>query len=71
MWQVRKKDAQMGRMEKLQKAFTSLQTTSERREEMEKQLRTCLERELETYKSEERVRACNSGPTKVFGCAQQ
>ena len=55
MWQVRKKDAQMGRMEKLQKAFTSLQTTSERREEMEKQLRTCLERELETYKSEERV----------------
>lgn len=52
--EVRKKDAQAGRVEQLQKAFTSLQTTSERREEKEKQLRSRLERELETYKSQEK-----------------
>ena len=45
----------MGRMEKLQKAFSSLQATSERREEMDKQLRMRLEQELEAYKAEERV----------------
>lgn len=51
--EVRKKDAQVGRVEQLQKAFTSLQTTSQRREEKEKQLRSRLERELEAYKSRE------------------
>lgn len=49
-----KKDVDTGRMEKLQQAFSTLQTTTERREEMEKQLRSRLERELETYKAEEK-----------------
>lgn len=56
MDQVRKKDMQMGRVEQLQKAFTSLQTSSDRREEIEKQLRLHLERELDMYKSQEKVR---------------
>lgn len=52
--EVRKKDMQMGRVEQLQKAFTSLQTSSDRREEIEKQLRLHLERELDMYKSQEK-----------------
>jgi hypothetical protein len=49
-------EGEKGRMEKLQQALSSLQTTTERREEMEKQLRQKLERELESYKTEQRVR---------------
>ncbi|XP_076453945.1 uncharacterized protein LOC143289041 isoform X2 [Babylonia areolata] len=62
--EVRKKDVEMGRMEKLQKAFSSLQVSSERREEMEKQLRTRLERELESYRSEGRGSSSGTGTPK-------
>lgn len=62
--EVRKKDVEMGRMEKLQKAFSSLQVTSERREEMEKQLRARLERELEGYRSERRSASPGMGTSK-------
>ena len=51
-------------MEELQKAFNTLQTTSQRREEKEKQLRTTLEKELESYKSSEGVRQTQKDETK-------
>lgn len=45
-----KKQVQMERLENLQKAFSSLQAACSKREQMEKQLRTRLEKENETLK---------------------
>jgi len=45
----------MERLDQLQKAFSSLQATYEKREQMEKQLRTKLEKELDTLKAQQKV----------------
>lgn len=42
----------MERLDQLQKAFSSLQVACEKREQMEKQLRSRLEKEVETMKSQ-------------------
>lgn len=47
-----KKQVQMERLDQLQKAFSSLQVACEKREQMEKQLRSRLEKEVETMKSQ-------------------
>ncbi|CAG2213248.1 unnamed protein product [Mytilus edulis] len=47
-----KKQVQMERLENLQKAFSSLQAACSKREQMEKQLRTRLEKENETLKQQ-------------------
>lgn len=46
----------MERLENLQKAFSSLQAACSKREQMEKQLRTRLEKENETLKQQIKVR---------------
>ncbi|XP_050388338.1 angiomotin isoform X2 [Patella vulgata] len=47
-----KKEVYGSRVDQLQKAFASLQTVSERREQKEKQLRLKLEKEIETLKKQ-------------------
>ncbi len=42
-------------MEQLQKAFLSLQSASERRETMERQLRAKLEMELDSLRAQQKV----------------
>lgn len=48
--QLRKKQAHVEKVEKLQQALTQLQATYEKREQMERRLRTRLERELESLR---------------------
>ncbi|KAK3095196.1 hypothetical protein FSP39_011357 [Pinctada imbricata] len=57
-----KKQVQMERLEQLQKSFSSLQAACEKREQMEKQLRTRLEKELDTLKSQQKSGTTHSEP---------
>ncbi|ESO82130.1 hypothetical protein LOTGIDRAFT_237125 [Lottia gigantea] len=47
-----KKEVYSNRVDQLQKAFTTLQTVTERREQKEKQLRAKLEKEIETLRKQ-------------------
>ncbi|XP_038674082.1 angiomotin-like protein 1 isoform X2 [Scyliorhinus canicula] len=52
--ELRKKQVYVERVEKLQQALTQLQAACEKREQMERRLRTWLERELESLRVQQR-----------------
>lgn len=51
--QLRRKQAYVEKVEKLQQALTQLQAACEKREQMERQLRTRLERELDSLRMQQ------------------
>ena len=55
--QLRKKQAHVEKVEKLQQALTQLQAAYEKREQMEQRLRTRLERELESLRLQQVMRS--------------
>lgn len=51
--QLREKQAYVEKVEKLQQALTQLQSACEKREQMERRLRTWLERELDALRTQQ------------------
>lgn len=51
--QLRRKQAYVEKVEKLQQALTQLQAACEKREQMERRLRTRLERELDSLRMQQ------------------
>lgn len=60
--QLREKQAYVEKVEKLQQALTQLQSACEKREQMERRLRTWLERELDALRTQQ-VGAGGGGAT--------
>lgn len=58
--QLREKQAYVEKVEKLQQALTQLQSACEKREQMERRLRTWLERELDALRTQQ-VRGSGRG----------
>lgn len=58
----------MEKVEKLQQALTQLQSACEKREQMERRLRTWLERELDALRTQQ-VRGWGRG-RQMAGCAR-
>lgn len=77
--QLRRKQAYVEKVEKLQQALTQLQAACEKREQMERRLRTRLERELDSLRMQQVRTGCyghdpNTGPlvlilTEVVTCS--
>ncbi|XP_068122934.1 LOW QUALITY PROTEIN: angiomotin-like protein 1 [Hyperolius riggenbachi] len=60
--ELRKKQVYVEEVEKLQQALTQLQAAGEKREQLERRLRTRLERELESLRMQQRQATCpNNG----------
>lgn len=69
--QLRRKQAYVEKVEKLQQALTQLQAACEKREQMERRLRTRLERELDSLRMQQvrmawSVRDPSTGPSVLL-----
>ncbi|KAM9320569.1 angiomotin-like protein 1 [Gastrophryne carolinensis] len=58
--ELRKKQVYVEEVEKLQQALTQLQAAGEKREQLERRLRTRLERELESLRMQQRQASCQN-----------
>lgn len=66
--QLREKQAYVEKVEKLQQALTQLQSACEKREQMERRLRTWLERELDALRTQQ-VKGWGRG-RQIAGCTR-